>query len=32
MMKEVMMTKRMPPAQVDPNVNHFTNARYMDAE
>lgn len=30
MMKEVMMTKRMPPAQVDPNVNHFTNARYMD--
>lgn len=32
MMKEVMMTKRMPPAQVDPNVNHFTNARYMDAD
>jgi peroxiredoxin len=32
MMKEVMMTKRMPPAQVDPNVKHFTNARYMDAE
>ncbi len=32
MMKEVMMTKRMPPAQVDPNVNHFTNARYMDPE
>jgi len=32
MMKEVMMTKRMPPAQVDPNVNHFTNARYMDAQ
>lgn len=32
MMKEVMMTKRMPPAQVDPNVNHFTNARYMNAE
>lgn len=32
MMKEVMMTKRMPPAQVDPNVNHFTNARYMSAE
>ncbi len=30
MMKEVMMTKRMPPAQVDPNINHFTNARYMD--
>ena len=30
MMKEVMMTKRMPPAQVDPSINHFTNARYMD--
>ena len=32
MMKEVLMTKRMPPAQVDPSINHFTNARYMDAE
>ena len=32
MMKEVMMTKRMPPAQVDPNVKHFINARYMDAQ
>ena len=31
MMKEVVMTKRMPPAQVDPAVNHFDNARYMDA-
>lgn len=31
MMKEVVMTKRMPPAQVDPSINHFTNARYMDA-
>jgi hypothetical protein len=30
MMKEVIMTKRMPPAQVDPSINHFTNARYMD--
>lgn len=30
MMKEVLMTKRMPPAQVDPSINHFTNARYMD--
>lgn len=29
MMKEVMMTRRMPPAQVDPSINHFTNARYM---
>lgn len=30
MMKEVLLTKRMPPAQVDPSINHFTNARYMD--
>jgi peroxiredoxin len=29
MMKEVMMTKRMPPAQVDPSINHFLNARYI---
>ena len=32
MMKEVIMTKRMPPAQVDPSVNHFTNARYMNPD
>lgn len=32
MMKEVIMTKRMPPAQVDPSINHFINARYMDPE
>ncbi|MSR12904.1 MAG: hypothetical protein EXR84_14170 [Gammaproteobacteria bacterium] len=32
MMKEVMMTKRMPPAQVDPSINHFINARYMEPE
>lgn len=32
MIKEVLMTKRMPPAQVDPSINHFTNARYMDSE
>ena len=31
MMKEVMLTKRMPPAQVDPSINHFSNARYMDS-
>ena len=30
MIKEVLMTKRMPPAQVDPSINHFTNARYME--
>lgn len=32
MMKEVMMTKRMPPAQVDPNIKHFSNARYMSPQ
>ena len=32
MMKEVIMTKRMPPAQVDPSINHFTNARYMNPD
>ena len=32
MIKEVIMTKRMPPAQVDPSINHFSNARYMDTE
>jgi len=32
MMKEVVMTKRMPPAQVDPSVSHFTNARYMNPD
>jgi hypothetical protein len=32
MMKEVMMTKRMPPAQVDPSISHFTNARYMEPD
>jgi peroxiredoxin len=29
MIKEVLMTKRMPPAQVDPHVNRFQNANYM---
>lgn len=32
MMREVLMTKRMPPAQVDPNINHFDNANYMSAQ
>ncbi|MEQ8953284.1 MAG: redoxin domain-containing protein, partial [Gammaproteobacteria bacterium] len=32
MMKEVLLTKRMPPAQVDPSIRHFTNARYMEPE
>lgn len=29
MIRETLMTKRMPPAQVDPDINHFTNARYI---
>lgn len=29
MIRETLMTKRMPPAQVDPNVQHFDNARYI---
>ena len=29
MIREVLMTKRMPPMQVDPNINHFSNARYI---
>jgi hypothetical protein len=29
MIREVLLTKRMPPMQVDPNVNHFSNARYI---
>ncbi len=30
MIRETLMTKRMPPAQVDPYVSHFDNANYMD--
>jgi peroxiredoxin len=29
MIREVLLTKRMPPMQVDPNVGHFNNARYI---
>lgn len=32
MMREVLMSKRMPPAQVDPNINHFLNANYISSE
>lgn len=32
MMREVVMTKRMPPAQVDPSINHFDNANYLTIE
>lgn len=30
MIREVLLTKRMPPMQVDPNVGHFSNAKYLD--
>ena len=30
MIKEVLLTKRMPPMQVDPRVKHFANAGYID--
>jgi hypothetical protein len=29
MIREVLLTKRMPPAQVDPHVSRFQNANYM---
>lgn len=29
MIREVLLTKRMPPMQVDPNIGHFENAAYM---
>jgi hypothetical protein len=29
MIREVLLTKRMPPAQVDPHVNRFKNANYI---
>jgi peroxiredoxin len=32
MIREVLLTKRMPPAQVDPHVNHFENANYISNE
>jgi hypothetical protein len=32
MIREVLLTKRMPPAQVDPHVNRFQNANYMSNE
>lgn len=30
MIKEVLLNKRMPPAQVDPLVSHSSSARYLD--
>lgn len=32
MIREVLLTKRMPPEQVDPAVGHFSNARYINEE
>lgn len=32
MIRETLMTKRMPPAQVDPDIKHFSNARYFSDE
>ena len=29
MIREVLLTKRMPPTQVDPYIGHFSNARYI---
>ena len=29
MIREVLLTKRMPPMQVDPSIGHFDNARYL---
>ncbi|MFM1897734.1 MAG: hypothetical protein RLZZ385_2808 [Pseudomonadota bacterium] len=30
MIREVLLTKRMPPEQVDPYIGHFSNARYIN--
>jgi hypothetical protein len=32
MIREVLMTKRMPPMQVDPEYNHFENANYISSD
>lgn len=32
MIREVLLTKRMPPTQVDPYIGHFDNARYISEE
>ncbi|MDT8429587.1 MAG: redoxin domain-containing protein [Pseudomonadales bacterium] len=31
MIRETLLTRRMPPMQVDPNIGHFNNANYLDA-
>lgn len=32
MIREVLLTKRMPPMQVDPSIGHFSNAAYISDE
>lgn len=32
MIREVLLTKRMPPMQVDPDIGHFSNARYLPTD
>lgn len=32
MIRETLLTRRMPPMQVDPNMGHFNNAKYLDPE
>ncbi len=32
MIREVLLSKRMPPMQVDPSIGHFSNARYLPTE
>ena len=32
MIREVILNKRMPPMQVDPNIGHSADARYLDAD
>jgi hypothetical protein len=32
MIREVLVNKRMPPTQVDPNIGHSSNARYISTE
>lgn len=32
MIREVLLTKRMPPMQVDPTLGHFNNAAYISEE
>jgi len=32
MIRETLLTRRMPPMQVDPAIGHFTNASYLAVE